>query len=161
MRQLIIRTSATNASFQATYQWYILKFTRISLRATFIYNLHLRFVYYQQSLQVWGRYADDTTPFVYGENLDQILDELEKHMTKISEWYLYNCLNANAKKFQFSFIRFVEKAIKIENFIIKLSYAEVLLGITTDSKLSFSEYVTYLCATVNRKLHALSRFSKP
>ena len=121
----------------------------------------MRFVYYQQSLQVWGRYADDTTPFVYGENLDQILDELEKHMTKISEWYLYNCLNANAKKFQFSFIRFVEKAIKIENFIIKLSYAEVLLGITTDSNLSFSEYVTYLCATVNRKLHALSRFSKP
>ena len=136
-------------------------FTRISLRATFIYNLHLRFVYYHQSPQVWGSYADNTTPLVYRENLDQILGELEKHMTKISEWYLYNCLKANVKKFQFSFSPFVEKAINIENFTIKSSDTEVLLGITIDSNLSFSEYVTYLCATVNRKLHALSRFSKP
>ena len=26
-------------------------------------------------------YADDTTDFAYGVNFDQILDELEKHMT--------------------------------------------------------------------------------
>ena len=31
---------------------------------------------------------------------------------------------------------------------------------TIDSNLSFSEHVTYLCATANRKLHALSRVSK-
>ena len=30
-------------------------------------------------------YADDTTAFAYGGNLDQILDELEKHVTKISK----------------------------------------------------------------------------
>ena len=28
-------------------------------------------------------YADDTTAFAYGENFDQILDELKKHVTKI------------------------------------------------------------------------------
>ena len=32
----------------------------------------------------FGSYADDTTPFVYGENFDEILGELEKHMAKIS-----------------------------------------------------------------------------
>ena len=48
----------------------------------------------------------------------------------------------------------------IDNVTIKSSYAEVLLGLTTDSNLSFSEHVTYLCATANRKLHALSRASK-
>ena len=36
----------------------------------------------------------------------------------------------------------------------------VLLGVTIDNNLSFSEHVTYLCATANRKLHALSRASK-
>ena len=41
----------------------------------FILNDHLEF----------GSYADDTTPFVYGENFDEILGELEKHMAKISE----------------------------------------------------------------------------
>ena len=34
------------------------------------------------------------------------------------------------------------------------------MGVTIDSNLSFCEHVTYLCATVNRKLDALSRVSK-
>ena len=41
----------------------------------FILNDHLEF----------GSYADDTTSFVYGENFDEILGELEKHMARISE----------------------------------------------------------------------------
>ena len=56
---------------------------RIYLRVAFtltyicdlpIFNDHVEF----------GSYADDTTPFVYGKNFNQILDELEKHMAKIS-----------------------------------------------------------------------------
>ena len=43
---------------------------------------------------------------------------------------------------------------------MKSSYAEVLLGVTIDSNLSFSEHVTYLCGTANRKLRALLRVSK-
>ena len=81
-------------------------------------------------------------------------------MGKISEWFLHNCLKANAKKFHLFLSPFVDKAINIENFTIKSSSAEVLLGVTIDSNLSFSEHVTYLCATANRKLHALSCVSK-
>ena len=116
----------------------------------FILNDHLAF----------GRYADDTTPFVYGENFDEILDELGTHMAKISEWVLHNCLKVNAKKFHFFLSPFVDKAINIENFTIKSSCPEVLLGVKIGSNLSFSEHVTYLCATANRKLHALSLVSK-
>ena len=54
----------------------------------FILNNHLEF----------GSYADDTTPFVYGENCEEILGELDKHMAKISEWFLENYLESNAKK---------------------------------------------------------------
>ena len=116
----------------------------------FILNDHLEF----------GSYADDTTPFVYGENFDEILGELEKHMTKISEWFLHNYLKTNAKKFHLFLSPFVCRVFNIENFTIRSSYAEVILGVTIDSNLSFSEHVTYLCATANRKLHALSRVSK-
>ena len=59
-----------------------------------------------------------------GKIFDEILGELEKHMAKISEWFLHNCLKAIAKKFHFPFI---EETINIENFTIKSSYAEVLL----------------------------------
>ena len=33
----------------------------------------------------FGSYSDDTNRFVYGENSDQILSELEKHMTSTFE----------------------------------------------------------------------------
>ena len=48
----------------------------------FILNDHLEF----------ESYADDTTPFVYGGNFDEILDKLEKHVPKTSGWFLHNCL---------------------------------------------------------------------
>ena len=48
----------------------------------------------------FGSYADDTTPYVCGEEFDEILGKLEKHMAKISEWFLHNYLKTIAKKFQ-------------------------------------------------------------
>ena len=70
-----------------------------------------------------------------GEIFDEILGELEKHMAKISEWFLHNYLKASAKMFHVFLSPFVDKAINIGNFIIKCSYAEVLLGVITDSNL--------------------------
>ena len=64
---------------------------------------------------------------------------------------LHNCLKANAKKFHPFLSPFVDKAINREIFAIKSSYAEVFLGVTIDINLSFSEHVTYLSATANRK----------
>ena len=97
----------------------------------FILNDHLEF----------ESYVDDTIPSVYGENLDEILGELEKHMTKISEWFLHNCLKANVKKCHLSLSPFVDKAINIENFTIKSSYAEVLLEITIDRNIKVDSRV--------------------
>ena len=59
------------------------------------------------------------------------------------------------RNFTFSLKSIRRQSNKHENFTVKSSYTEVLLGVTIDSNLSFSEYVTYLCATANRKLHAL------
>ena len=37
-------------------------------------------------------------PLFMGEIFEKIFGELEKHMAKISEWFLHNYLKANAKK---------------------------------------------------------------
>ena len=96
-----------------------------------------------------------------GKSFDKILGELEKHMAKISEWFLHNCLKANAKKIHLFLSPFVDKVINIENFNIKSSYPVVLLRVTTDSNLRFSEHVTYLCATANHKFMLCHVFPKP
>ena len=49
---------------------------------------------------------------------------------------------------------------KIEDFSIKNSTEEKLLGVKFDSKLSFENHVTSLCKKANQKLHAaLARIS--
>ena len=79
------------------------------------------------------------------------------HMAKISEWFLYNCFKANAKKFHLFLSPFVDKVINIEDFTIKSSYAKVLLGVAMDSNLIFSEHVTYLCAKRASKYISLKK----
>ena len=48
---------------------------------------------------------------------------------------------------------------KIENFSIKNSTEEKLLGVKFDSNLSFENHVTSLCKKASQKLHALARIS--
>ena len=48
---------------------------------------------------------------------------------------------------------------KIENFSIKNSTEEKLLGVKFDSNLSFESHVTSLCKKASQKLHALARIS--
>ena len=108
-----------------------------------------------------GNYTDDTDPFVLGETFDQIVSELEGYMPSISEWFSHDSLKANAaKKFHLFLSPFIGKTMIIQDFVIKLCNAEVLLGIIIHSNISFSVRVFYLCATAYRKLHALSRVSK-
>ena len=48
---------------------------------------------------------------------------------------------------------------KIEDFSIKNSTEEKLLGVKFDSKLSFESHITSLCKKASQKLHALARIS--
>ena len=50
-------------------------------------------------------------------------------------------------------------SIKVDNYEIKNSNEEKLLGITFDNKLAFETHVSNLSKKANQKLHALSRVS--
>ena len=47
----------------------------------------------------------------------------------------------------------------MDNFELKNSNCETILGIKIDNKLTFDAHVTDLCTKVSQKLHALSRIS--
>ena len=117
-----------------------------------MYTCNLFFLNYNIEFE---SYTDDTTPFIYGENFDQILSDLENDMSRISKWFLHNCLKVNAKKLYLFLSFFVDKTTSINDFIMKSSNTEVLLRIKIDISLSFSNHVAYLFPTLNCKLHAL------
>ena len=48
-------------------------------------------------------------------------------------------------------------SVNIEEFAVNNSNEEKLLGIKTDTKLSFENHVSSLCKNTSQKLHALTR----
>ena len=126
----------------------------------------LLFIIYICDLFIVNKYvnfsssADDTTPFITGMSFKQIIPILESILSDISQWFMNNNLNTNAGKFHLFLSRCEDQKITVENYVIKSSGVEELLGVTIDSNLNFKQHVLPSCKKRNRKLHALSRVSK-
>ena len=90
-----------------------------SILGQLLFIIHICNLFILKDQLEFGSYVDGITPFVYGENFDEILGGLQKYMTKISEWFLHNCLKAKAKNYHLFLSPFVDKAINIENSTIK------------------------------------------
>ena len=73
-------------------------------------------------------------------SFEQIIPELESILSDISQWFMNNNLKANAGKFHLFLSPYEDQRIPFENYVIKSSDAEELLGVTIDSNLSFKEH---------------------
>ena len=71
--------------------------------------------------------------------------------------FIDNCIS-NSNKYKNCAIE--DQTITVENYVIKSSGVEELLGVTIDSNLNVKEHILSLCKKANRKLHALSHVSK-
>ena len=85
---------------------------------------------------------------------------LEFNVTNVFKWFHENGLMANSNKSHFLISPYVTKSIQIQNSCIKASSSEELLGINTESNLTFHDHIISLCSKANKKLSALSRVSK-
>ena len=108
----------------------------------------------------FASYADNTTPYTYDQNFDEIIEKLEIDMSKICEWFHCNGFNANPGKFYFFLIPFIHRLIEIMGSTIKTSKDEVLLAVRIDSNLTFKERAIRICSKANQKLYVLTRASK-
>ena len=106
-----------------------------------------------------ARYADDNTPYNFDFSLDNAISNLEKSTNSLLKWFRENHMKANADKCHLLVSSNESCTAKIEDFSIKNSTEEKLLGVKFDSNLSFENHVTSLCKKANRKLHALARIS--
>ena len=62
--------------------------------------------------------------------------------------------------FRFLLSPFVDRPIEIMESTIKASKEDLLLGVRTDSDLTFKEHETSISSKANQELHALARVSK-
>ena len=102
---------------------------------------------------------DDNTPYNFDFNLDNVISNLEKSTNSLLNWFRENPMKANADKCHPLVSSHKRCTAKIEDFSIKNSTGDKLLGVKFDSKLSFENHVTSLCKKESQKLHTLARIS--
>ena len=92
-------------------------------------------------------YADDTTIFVCGAELDPILKSLEKDASLLSSWFANNYMKMNGDKSHLLVlvIKSVEATVNISGASIKERDEEKLLEVTIDKKINFKSHVNSLC----------------
>ena len=100
----------------------------------------------------FASYADDTTPYVCGQDFSEVINFLESKVTNLFKWFHESGLIANSSKSHFLISPYETKSIQIQNSCIKASSSEELLGIKIDSNFTFHDHIISLCSKANKKL---------
>ena len=89
-------------------------------------------------------YADDNAPYKFGFNLDNVISNLEKSTNSLLNWFRENHMKANADKCHLLVSSDERCTAKIEDFSIKNSTEEKLLGVKFDFNLFFLRVISPL-----------------
>ena len=105
----------------------------------------------------FASYAEDNTIYDPGDSIDEVIFSLQESSKKLFKWFTDNQMKTNEDKRHLIVSTNELTEIQIGDFSIKNSANEKLLGVNTDSKLSFDCHVNHLRNKANKKLRALAR----
>jgi len=106
-----------------------------------------------------ANYADDTTPYVCGEDLESVIKLLEKASKIVFDWFKSNQMKGNESKCHVTLSTHDKMHVNIGTSHIKNSHMEKLLGVKIDCDLTFEEHISSICKKASAKLNALARIS--
>ena len=104
-------------------------------------------------------FADDNSIYACENDIENVLRSLNNDIQISLQWFKTNFMVANPAKFQVIFpgSDSTQLGLYIENKFISATSSVKLLGITIDSKLSFTNHITDICTKANLKTKALLR----
>ena len=102
-------------------------------------------------------YADDTSPFIVENNIENVIASLEQVSEDLFNWFKNNRFKSNADKCHVLVSTNKSIGVNIGNYTIDNSECEKLLGVKIDVNLNFSDHISDLCKKASRKISALAR----
>ena len=102
-------------------------------------------------------YADDSTPFIVENNIDNVIASLEQVSDALFNWFKNNRLKNNVDKCHVLVSTNKPVGIKVGDYTIDNSECEKLLGVKIDVNLNFNDHISDLCKKASRKISALAR----
>ena len=107
----------------------------------------------------FANYADDNTPFIFGNDPIEVLKCHEDASDKLFEWFSNNQMKVNPDKCHLLTSSVTPTSINITGYVINNSLCEKLLGVTIDSKLSFNAHLDKILTKAKQKVHVLARIA--
>ena len=104
----------------------------------------------------FASYADDSTPYVSADTIDEVINRLETASAKLFKWFVDNQMKANRDKCHLIVSKNENISMHIGPFEIKNTNCEKLLKIKVDSRLSFNEHLDGIIKKASPKINALS-----
>ena len=131
-----------------------------SILGPLLFNIFLADLFLIHSDIDIANFADDNTPYLSAENIENIedvIESLERASVSLFRWFENNLFKGNTDKCHFLVSTSKEVSLNVNNFKIKNSDCEKLLGVKFGSKPRVNQHITDLCITASRKIHALAR----
>ena len=125
-----------------------------SILGPLLFNIFLADLFLIHSDIDIANFADDNTPYLSAKNVEDVIESLERASVSLFRWFENNLLKGNVAKCHFLVSTSQVVNLNVNNFKIKNSDCEKLLGVKFDSKLRFDQHITDLCRRASRKLHA-------
>ena len=107
----------------------------------------------------FASYADDNTPYMEANNIDEVIAILENDSIQLFKWFSDNQMKANKDKCHLVISNNEKVSIKIDNIELENTSSKKLLGIIIDSKLNFKEHLEGIIKKASRKVNVLSRIT--
>ena len=104
-----------------------------------------------------ANYADDTTPYIYGENIESVIKSLEQSADLLFNWFKSNQMKGNEDKCHVLLSTDETVQVNIGTSRINNSKCGKLLGIKIDCKLSFDDDIGNMWKKASAELNALNR----
>ena len=130
-----------------------------SILGPLLFNIFLCDLFFEMNDVDFASYADDNTPFLVGNDLDEVIFKLQNASITLFQWFKDNQMKANPDKCNFLCSSNSNKSIMIENEEICNSSCEKLLGVYFDRNLTFHAHINNICKREAQKLNALSRIT--
>ena len=105
----------------------------------------------------FASYADDNTPFIVENNIDNVIASLGQVSDALFNWFKNNRLKNNVDKCHVLVSTNKPVGIKVGDYTIDNSECEKLLGVKIDVNLNFDDHISDLCNKASRKISALAR----
>ena len=128
-----------------------------SILGPLLFNIFLIDLFFIVKNTDIASYADDNTPYISANNINEVIISLEKATNTSFKWFSDNVMKSNAEKFHLLVSTNNAINIKIGNIDINNSTCEKLLGVKSDYKLTFEDHISELRKKVSKKIHALAR----